>query len=88
MKKLRASVNLGFQPDTGCHAKCNSRSSGSCTRESLRPKMLQGMSAGDLGSWIYVAPDKKSGTMFQIGADGSVRGDPVSPAKLVFLAGS
>jgi hypothetical protein len=55
---------------------------------SSRPKMLQGTAAGDLGSWIYVAPNKKSGTMFQVGADGSVRGDPVNPAKLVFLAGS
>ena len=51
-----------------------------------RPKMLQGM-AGDLGSWLYVSPDKKSGTMFQLGADGSVRGDPVNPAKLAFLVG-
>lgn len=52
-----------------------------------RPKMLQGMATGDTGSWAYVAPDKSSGRIFQVGAGGNVQSSALSAMQIKLFLG-
>lgn len=52
-----------------------------------RPKFAQGMIQGDSGGWLYVAPDHKSGIVFNVGNDGQVSGKPANPMMLQMMAG-
>lgn len=52
-----------------------------------RPKFAQQMMSGDLGGWVYVAPDRKSGVMFNIDGSGRAIGKPLNPMMLQMMAG-
>jgi hypothetical protein len=52
-----------------------------------RPKMLQGMATGDTGSWAYVAPDKSSGRMFQVGTGGNVQSSALNAMQIKLFLG-
>jgi hypothetical protein len=54
----------------------------------VRPKFAQGgLVNGDLGGWIYVAPDHKSGLMFNIAARGQVSGKAMNPIMMQMMVG-
>ncbi len=52
-----------------------------------RPKFAQGMIQGDSGGWLYVAPDHKSGIVFNVENSGQVSGKPANPMMLQMMAG-
>ena len=54
----------------------------------VRSKMSPGMLGnGDAGGWIYVAPDRKSGVMFNVSASGGVSGKPMNPLMMQMMVG-
>ena len=54
----------------------------------VRPKMAAGMLGNtDTGSWIYVAPDHKSGVMFNVSASGGVSGKAMNPLMMQMMVG-
>ena len=50
-----------------------------------RPKFAQGIVQGDAGGWMYLAPDHKSGIMFNMGANASVTGKAANPMMLQMM---
>ena len=51
-----------------------------------RPKFAQGIVQGDAGGWMYLAPDHKSGIMFNMGANAQVTGKPANPMMLQMMS--
>jgi len=41
----------------------------------------------DTGGWVYVAPDHKSGVMFNVSASGGVSGKPMNPLMVQMMVG-
>ena len=52
-----------------------------------RPTFAQGIVQGDAGGWMYIASDRKSGIMFNLGAGGQVTGKPANPMMLQMMSG-